>query len=391
MLDSTQNLITNKDQAAKNCHRPTCAEISLDSLASNFRIVKELVGASVKVMAVVKADAYGHGAVQCAKRLEAEGADWFGVALPEEGVELRNAGITRPILCFGGFWRGQEGLLIEHNLVPAVYRLDMLGELDRVARRESRVLDVHVKIDTGMGRLGVRYDAATEFAESARVFKNIRIDGLMTHFASADEPTLNEFTKTQVSRYESALQQFEAKGFRPSFHDLCNSAATVSHPFAYGNMVRPGGILYGLWRDILQPSVNGEAFQNVMSVYSSIALLKRVPKGDSLGYGCTFRTSRDSVIATLPIGYHDGFVRANSNRGRVIIRGHYAPVVGRVSMDLTIVDVTDVPGVRLDDRAIIIGEDGALSIHAEEMAKLADTISYEITCGISGRVPRVYV
>jgi alanine racemase len=213
----------------------------------------------------------------------------------------------------------------------------------------------------------------------------------MTHFASADEPTLNEFTKTQVSRYEAVLQQFEAQGIRPSFHDLCNSAATVSHPFAYGNMVRPGGILYGLWRDILQPSVSGEAFQNVMSVYSNIALLKRVPKGDSLGYGCTFRTTRDSLIATLPIGYHDGFVRANSNRGRVIIRGHYAPVVGRVSMDLTIVDVTDVPGVRLDDRAIIIGQDGELSIHAEEMAKLADTISYEITCGISGRVPRVYV
>jgi alanine racemase len=380
------------DETIQGAHdRPTWAEIDLDALASNFQIVRRIVGPSVGVMAVVKANAYGHGAVRCAKRLEVEGADWFGVALPEEGIELRRAGITRPILCLGGFWPGQAGLLLEYDIVPAVYRLDMLEEMNSVAVGAGRVADAHLMLDTGMGRLGVRFDDVQHFAGKLASFGNVRIDGVMTHFAAADDPSHNEFTHTQAARYQAALQQLESFGLRPTYRDLANSAATVSHSFSRGNLVRPGGVLYGLWRDILQPMSPPLPFRNVMSLYSRIVLLKRVPAGESIGYVCTYRTTRESLIATMPVGYHDGFVRANSNRGKVMIRGHFAPVVGRVSMDLTIVDVTDVPDVKLHDKVTLLGRDGGLELYAEDMARMAGTLSYEITCGISERVRREIV
>jgi alanine racemase len=341
-------------------------------------------------MGVVKADAYGHGAPRCALRLEREGASWFGVALPEEGIELRHAGIGGQILCLGGFWQGQAAALISKRLTPVVYDLEMLRQLDRAAAEAATNANVHIKVDTGMGRLGVRYDAVHEFAERVTEFKHIRVEGVMTHFAAADIPSLDGFTRTQADRYDEALGHFRAVGIEPVYHDLANSAATMSHPFAHGNLVRPGGILYGLWHDILQPDVDGSDLRPVMSLHSRIELLKRVPAGDSVGYGGTFTTRRDSLIATLPIGYHDGFPRANSNRGKVIVRGQFVPVIGRVSMDLTIIDVTDVIGIAPGDTVTLIGSDGDRSINAEDVAKVADTLSYEVTCGISSRVPRVY-
>jgi alanine racemase len=373
--------------------RPTYALIGLDALASNFRLIRNRVGPGVSVMAVVKANAYGHGSVACAQRLAAEGADWFGVALPEEGVTLREAGIEQPILCLAGFWEAQEQLCLRYRLVPVVYRLDAIEALDRAAHALNVVADVHVKIDTGMGRLGVRYDAAREFADALLKFQHIRVDGLMTHFAAADVPALNYFTDEQLKRFKEAAGAFRARGFEPSFEDLSNSAGTYAHPAARGNMVRPGGMLYGLWRDILPPLRESEeppGLRPVMSVRSRIMLLKLVQKGETLGYGCTFEAARETLVATLPIGYNDGYVRALSNRGRVIVRGTYAPVVGRISMDLTLVDVTDVAGVALHDSVTLLGEDGALSIPAEDIALTANTLSYEITCGISSRVPRQY-
>jgi alanine racemase len=374
-------------------HRPTCALIDLDALASNFRWIRERVGPGVKIMAVVKANAYGHGAVRCAQRLAAEGADWFGVALPEEGITLREAGIEQPILCLAGFWEGQEQACLRYNLVPIVYRLDAIEALDRAARALNTRADVHVKIDTGMGRLGVRYDATREFADALRRFEHIRVDGLMTHFAAADVPALNSFTDEQVKRFKEASGAFRARGFKPSFEDLSNSAGTYAHPNARGNMVRPGGMLYGLWRDILPPLREGEdapGLRPVMSLRSRVMLLKLVQKGETLGYGCTFEAARETMVATLPIGYNDGYVRALSNRGRVIVRGRYAPVVGRISMDLTLVDVTGVPGVALHDSVTLLGKEGALNVTAEDIALTANTLSYEITCGISARVPRHY-
>ena len=241
--------------------RPTWAEIDLNALAANLQIVKSHVGAGTNVMAVVKANAYGHGAVECARRLEKAGADWFGVALPEEGIELRDAGIKQPVLCLAGFWAGQAEACIQHKLVPAVYRLDLIAALDSAARERDEVADVHVKIDTGMGRLGVRFDEVSDFADALARFKNIRVDGLMTHFAAADEPSCGPLTKDQIARFEHAAAAFREHGYQPTYRHLSNSAGIFAQPGALGkpgevtggNMVRPGGVLYGVWRDILDP------------------------------------------------------------------------------------------------------------------------------------------
>jgi len=371
-------------------HRPTWTEIDLDALAANFHIVKAKVGPSVNVMAVVKANAYGHGAVECARRLEREGADWFGVALPEEGIELRNAGIARPILCLGGFWGEQATACVQQNLTPVVYRLDMVEAFDRAARERNLVADVHVKVDTGMGRLGVRFDEVSAFAGALRKFANIRVDGFMTHFAAADEPQCGPLTKDQVQRFETAVAAFREHGFAPTYQHLANSAAVFGQPAAWGNMVRPGGVLYGL-SDTLAPEDRNVKLRSVMSLHSRITLLKWVPQGETVGYGCTFEASRKTLVATIPIGYDDGYMRALSNRGHAIIRGVYAIVIGRISMDLTLVDVTNVPGVETEDEVILMGATADLSVTAEEIARTAGTLSYEVTCGISDRVPRIYV
>jgi alanine racemase len=370
--------------------RPTWARIDLEALASNFRIIKERLHRDVRVMAVVKADAYGHGAIKCAQRLEKEGADWFGVALPEEGIELRAGGITKPILCLAGFWKGQEHACINNGLATVVYRLDMVEALDRAAQEAGVNGEVHVKIDTGMGRLGIRPEAVKDFCESLRRFRNIRVAGLMTHFASADDPSRDTFTADQLKLFQEASGVLRERGFNITVRHMANSAATFGHPEAHGNMVRPGGALYGL-RDTLPPGIDSSSLRPVMSLHSRITLLKAIPKGEHLGYGCTFAATRETLVATVPIGYEDGYFRALSNRGQVLMRGSSAPVVGRVSMDLTLVDVTDVAGVRLDDQVTLLGEDGDVSISAENIASEANTISYEITCGVSERVPRLYV
>ena len=371
--------------------RPTWAEVDLDALAHNFRAVRRRVAPGVRVMGVVKADAYGHGAAACARRLEAEGADWFGVATPEEALELRRAGITKPVLSFGGFWEGQAEACIQQRVVPVVYRADMAAALDAAARAAGVVAEIHVKVDTGMGRLGVRYEEAKEFAAKLREFEHVKVGGLMTHFAVADDPDRDCFTSDQASRFDDALAAFRAAGHDPALRHLANSAGTYAHPETWGNMVRPGGVLYGLWRDVLPRESGDPGLRPVMSLHSRVTLLKRVHRGETLGYGCTFEASRETLVATLPLGYHDGYARALSNRGRVVVRGHFAPVVGRVSMDLTLVDVTDVPGVRVGDRVTLLGGEGSLSIPAEDLALTAGTISYEITCGVSARVPRRYV
>jgi alanine racemase len=377
--------------AAISDRRPTWAEIDLEALAANFQLVKNRVGPSVHVMAVVKANAYGHGAVECARRLEQEGADWFGVALPEEGIELRGAGIAKPILCLAGFWGAQASVCLQQQLVPVVYRLDMIEAFDRAARERGVVADVHVKVDTGMGRLGVRFDEVSDFAGALKKFKNIRVDGFITHFAAADEPSCGPLTKDQIQRVENALASFREHGFEPTYHHLANSAAVFGQPTAWGNMVRPGGVLYGLWRDILAPADRDVKLRPVMSLHSRITLLKWVPQGETVGYGCTFEASRKTLVATIPIGYDDGYVRALSNRGHAIIRGVYATVIGRISMDLTLIDVTNVPGVQTEDEVILMGTEAGLSVAAEDIARTAGTLSYEVTCGISERVPRIYL
>ena len=383
-----------KDQENILARRPTWAEIDLNHLAANFKRVKQRVGPVARVMAIVKANAYGHGAVACARRVSNEGADWFGVALPEEGIELRAAGITQPVLCLGGFWPGQAAACIQHQLTPVIYRLDMLETLNQAALNAGVVADVHVKVDTGMGRLGIRFDELSEFVTALERFRNVRVDGVMSHLAAADDTSCQPLTRDQIQRFEDAVVVFREHGYRPTYLHLANSAGVYGHRDAWGNMVRPGGVLYGLWRDVLPPLTHDAELLPVMSLHTRISLLKWVPPGETLGYGCTFEASRRSLIATLPVGYHDGYMRGLSNRAHVIVRGMYAPIVGRISMDLTLIDVTNVSGVEIDDQVTLLGSDPQnkeLKIVAEDLARIVGTLSYEVTCGISERVPRVYL
>lgn len=374
-----------------NSQRPTWTEINLDNLAFNFHSAKKFIGSDVKYMAVVKADGYGHGAVECARRLEAEGIDWFGVALPEEGIELRKSGIRKLILCLGSFWEGQENAILNYNLTPVIYRLENAESLNRAAEERGTSVDIHIKIDTGMGRIGVRFDEAADFADRIKGLPALRVQGLMTHFASADDLGQNEFTALQIERFNRAVSIFEEKGFRPVYKDLANSPGAVVHPESRQTMVRLGGILYGLGGDVLPKAAAKPELKPVLSLHSRIAHLKTVPEGETLGYGRTFRTEKESLIATIPIGYQDGYSRVLSNTGRVIVGGAVVPVVGRISMDWTLVDVSDVPGAGVGDEVILIGERDGHSITAEELARKTETISYEITCGINRRVVRRYV
>jgi alanine racemase len=371
--------------------RPTWAEIDLDALARNFGVIRAQVGPEMKILAAVKANAYGHGAVECARRLEAEGVDWFGVALPEEGIELRNSGISRPILCLGGFWRGQEAACLQYQLTPVVDRLDETEAFDRAARDAGIIANVHLKLDTGMGRLGVRAEQLSQFCEGLKRLANIRVDGLMTHLAVADDHALEAFTSNQLERFEDGVRLCREHGIDPGYIHVANSAATFALSKSVGNMVRPGGALYGFVRDVFPSNIDRPALKPVMSLYSRIILLKTVSKGEKLGYGCTFETTRESLIGTIPIGYDDGYRRSLSNRGKMIVRGCFAPVVGRVSMDMTLIDVTEVPHVAIDDYVILLGSEGDAAITAEDLGELAGTISYEITCGISNRVSRIYL
>ena len=383
-----------QDPQQKVPRRPTWAEIDLNRLAANFNQIKKRVSSTARILAVVKADAYGHGAVECARRLAAEGADWFGVALPEEAIALRNAGITQPMLCLAGFWPGQAAACMQHKLTTVVYRVDMLEALNQAAAQAGAIADVHVKVDTGMGRLGVRLDQLSDFVRAFDQFPNVRLDGLMTHFAAADDASCQPLTLDQIRRFDDAVAMFREHGYRPTHLHLANSAGIYGQRESWGNLVRPGGVLYGLSRDVLPSKIRDPGLGPVMSLYSRIILLKWIPPGETIGYGCTFEASRRSLIATLPIGYHDGYMRGLSNRAHVIVRGTYAPVVGRISMDLTLIDVTDVAGVELYDQVTLLGSDRRnteLSIRAEELARISGTISYEVTCGISERVPRSYI
>lgn len=376
---------------AQQTQRPTTAIIDLDNLAFNFHSVKRFVGAGVSCMAVVKANAYGHGAVPCALRLEREGADWFAVALVEEAVELREAGISKPILCFGVVWPGHEQAILRHDITPAIFQMESAERLNNAAAAVSQTVNIHVKIDTGMGRVGVPHSEAREFAERLTTLSNLNVEGVMTHFAAADDLSENEFTATQTRRLDEAVAVFRGKGFTPKYTDSANSPGAVAHPESRRNMVRIGGVLYGLGGDVLPAGIEKPELKPVMSVLTEIAQIKRVSAGASLGYGRTFITERDSVIGTIPLGYHDGYRRSLSNRGRVLVHGKFAPVVGRISMDWTIVDLTHVHEAKIGDQVIVIGEQDGSTITAEELAANIGTISYEVTCGISSRVPRVYV
>ena len=251
--------------------RPTQAYIDLDALAFNFHSSKKFIGENVKYMAVVKADGYGHGAAACAVKLQSEGVDWFGVAIPEEGVEIRKAGVKCPILCLGSFWPGQEKLLFEHNLTPVIYDLAIAKILSQFAVKHERSIDVHIKIDTGMGRVGVNHRDTAKFAQELKAFKELNVTGLLTHFSSAEDPKENEFTALQIERFEDACKAFISAGYKPELFDLANSPGAIAHPESRRNLVRLGGALYGLIDDILPPETTRPELKPVLSLSSRIA------------------------------------------------------------------------------------------------------------------------
>jgi alanine racemase len=370
--------------------RPTKTIVSLSNLETNFRSIKKFVGDGPQMLCVVKADAYGHGAVACSRALEVVGADWLGVALPEEGFELRAAGVSLPILAMGSFWPGQEDSILEKGITPSIFNFEIATLLDSAAKRRGIIASAHVKVDTGMGRIGILPEAVPEFARNLMALENIRIDGLMTHLAVADDLAQSDYTLKQNALFEDAVSAFREAGHQLRFLNMANSPGAVAHAFTRKDVLRIGGILYGLGGDVLPPGVPAPELLPVMSVETEIAHLKYVPAGVSLGYGRTFQTVKESVIATIPIGYHDGLPRSLSNKGEVLVHGARAPIAGRVSMDWTIIDVTEIEGVSVGDKVTIIGEDSGEVIRAEDIARLTDTISYEITCGIHGRARREY-
>jgi alanine racemase len=369
------------------CTDPTVAEIDLQALDHNYRVLRTLVASSVRFLAVVKADAYGHGAVAVSRRLEGLGVDFFGVTTVQEGVALRTAGITRPILVLSGVCADALDPVFAYRLTPMLFRLEIAEPLSREARRRGETLPVHLKVDTGMGRIGILPDQVPSAIRELGKHENLTIEGIASHFSTADEEDPS-FTHEQLNRFSSVVDQVELLGIRPSFCHVANSAALFTRPTAHLNMVRPGIMLYGAnptpgftERDILRP---------VMSWKTRVRDVRDVPSGFPISYGRTHTTSRPSRIAALPVGYADGYSRSLSNRGQVLVQGQRAPVVGRVCMDWTMIDVTDIDDVGIGDEVVLLGNQGGDMIAAEELAERAGSISYEILCSVGKRVPRVY-
>lgn len=364
---------------------PTIAEIDLNALLHNLEQVQKVSGPNRSIIAVVKADAYGHGAIKVSQTLEAAGVKTLGVALVQEGIELRQAGIRVPILIMGSILKEQIQSLFEFQLTPVLFQTPLIPLLEKEAENRGMTLPVHLKIDTGMGRLGIQPLEIRPFLKEILANKRIRIEGIMTHFADADQ-TRPENTKKQLLLWNKIMEELREFNVNPPDIHLSNSAAILSLPGVYSNPVRPGLMLYG-YSSLKDPPL---FLEPVLSFKTRVVHLKTVPPDTPISYGGTFVTSRQSVIATIAVGYADGYWRALSNSGKVLIHGTRAPVVGRVCMDMTMIDVTGIPNIHMGDEVVLIGKQGEDFISAEEVAEWVGTISYEILCGIGKRVLRVY-
>jgi alanine racemase len=377
--------------------RPTWAEVSLSALRHNFRLIKQHVGAAVTVCAVIKADAYGHGAPESARALQDAGATWFGVTSTEEGIKIRDAGVTGRILLMTGFWRGEQEDVVSHNLTPTVWEWWQIGALESELSKINappRSFPVHVKVDTGMARLGVPDYYMGLFLKRIKAAEPIALEGVFSHLASA-EVLDAEDAKQQANRFAEFEQCISEYGFSPQFRHIANSAAVTGRPSLWRNMVRPGMLLYGYGLPLMRTEDDPEIpnvlpVRRVLSWKTKIISMKDVGAGQTVGYKAAYVTNRPTKLAVLPVGYADGLSRHLSSRGRVIVRGNYVPMVGIISMDITVVDVTDVGGAALGDEVTIIGSDGDCMIDAWEHARLEATIPYEVLCRVGGRVRRTY-
>ena len=398
----------------KEARRPIWAEVSLGALADNFRAIRKFVNPPEekrrtprKVLCIVKGNGYGHGGPQVAKALEKAGSDWFGVTCTEEGIAVREAGVRKPILVLTSFWPGEESRLIEYDLTAVIHRCEQLKELDRAAARVitkkggktgRKKVSFHLKMDTGMNRLGIAPSDVDCFARQFASCRHLELGGVFTHFASSEVLTNTRTggqTQQQEERFHAALDRLRALGVDPGIVHLANSAGIVARPDTWADMVRPGAILYGYHPgyDPVEKRPEIEArlpLKPVMSLRTRIINLRNIPMGAGVGYNETFIAKRPSRIAVLAAGYGDGIHRSLGNRGSVLVRGALAPMVGIVSMDVTMIDVTDVPGAAIGDVVTIYGTDGEHVLPANVIARSIGTVTSDLLCAVSQRVPRLY-
>ena len=386
--------------------RPVWAEISLKAILHNLRVIRRHVGAQRKILAVVKSNAYGLGAVPISKALQKAGTEWFGVTCANEGIELREAGIRKRILVLTGFWPGEEKRLIQNQLTPTVSRVDDLRHIERAAkslqtklsgksRAKSSRVPFHLKINTGMNRLGISPDEIDAFCLALADCPHIRLEGTYTHFASAEDFTAEQ-TAVQEQLFRDCLDRMRALGVSPGIVHMANSGAICARPSTWGDMVRPGAILYGYHQSFDPPQKKQEVMcamplEPCLSLRARIISLREVPAGQAVGYGARFVTDRPSRIAVINAGYADGIVRARTNRGWALVRGRRVPLVGTISMDLTMLDVTDAPEAKLGDVVTLYGKDGQASIEVSEVAREIGTVTSDLLCALGRRVPKFYL
>ncbi|MBL7084495.1 MAG: alanine racemase [Candidatus Omnitrophica bacterium] len=370
--------------------RPTWAEIDLSAIEHNLAQIKKRLtvrrASSPKIMVVVKANAYGHGLVKVAEALEKLDVDYLGVASLDEAIALRREGIKLPILVLGTILPEEIDLALDCDVSLTVCDKQLTRRLDSKAKAANKSFPVHIKVDTGMGRIGVWHEEAYEFVKALKDMKNIRLEGIYTHFASVSRDDF--FTRYQLQAFEDLLKKLTQANIRFTYRHAANSIALVDLRKSHFNLVRPGIIVYGIYPKRSFAKILD--LKPVLSLKTKIVYLKDVPQGRSISYGRTYITERPTRIATLPIGYADGYARILSNRASVLVGGQKAPVVGKVTMDQTMVDVGHIKGVKVGDEVVLIGRQGRLQMRIEEIARVSKTIPYEIVCSITNRVPRVY-
>jgi len=364
-------------------YRPTWAEVDLNNLAHNFYSIKRLSSPKIKVMVTVKADAYGHGLIPVSKRLVSCGVDYLGVASIDEGIKLRKAGLTKPVLVLGHVLEKDILPIFEYGLTQTVSTLELAKALGKKARSLNKPVNVHIKVDTGMGRLGVLHHEAIRLVEKVRLLKGVRIEGIFTHLALAD---MNEdFTHYQIDAFNVLITQLHKKGIRIPLIHAANSMGAIGYRLSHFNMIRPGLAIYGLY-----PKENLSIhLKPVLSLKTKVIYTKKVPQSYGISYGHEYITRSSTRIVILPIGYGDGYPRNLSNQGPVLIKGKLFRISGRVCMDQMMCDVHDAD-IKVGDEAVLVGVQGKQRITTEELAVLCGTIPYEIVCGLGSRIPRVY-
>lgn len=367
--------------------RPAWVEIDLEAIAANVAALKRHLSERVQLMAVVKANAYGHGAEMVARTALESGATWLGVNTVDEGVQLRRAGLAAPILVLGHCPPQEAAKVVANHLTPTVTTLETALALASASVERGLVTPVHLKVDTGMGRYGLLPAEVVAFARRVTALSSLYLEGLWTHFATADE-TDKSFTWQQFSVYQTVVRRLEEEGLAIPLRHVANSAATIDLPEMHLDLVRCGLSIYGLYPS--RQTSRTVPLRPALALKAHLARVCTLPAGASVGYGRTWVAPRPSLIALVPLGYADGYRRALSNRGVALVHGQRVPVIGRVSMDQLTVDVSSVPGVRQDDEVVLIGRQGEAEITADEVAGMLGTINYEVTTAIATRLPRVY-